>query len=119
MVSSFGCGWGSCYPAFLRALQQAAPYMARQPDLEVVLGGEGSWGEGADPGRRWAALLESGQRDGEELRAAWAALQLEARECAEYLGTATHGGTGGKRVKKKHYNWFYLHLFSLELQGLY
>ena len=60
--------------------------MARQPELEFVLGGEDSWGEEANPGMRWAALLDSGQRDGEELRAAWAALQLEARECAEYLG---------------------------------
>ena len=75
----------SCYPAFLGALQQAAPYMGRQPELEVVLGGENSWGEEADPGMRWAALLDLGQRDGEELRAAWAALQLEARECADYL----------------------------------
>ena len=97
----------SCYPAYLGALQQAAPYMARQPELEVVFGGEGSWGEGADPGMRWAALLESGERDGEELRAAWAALQLEARECAEYLGEEVEGvlavdvvgaGSGGERT---------------------
>ena len=56
---------------------------------------------------RWAALLESGERDGEELRAAWAALQLEARECAEYLGEEGEGvlavdvvgaGSGGERT---------------------
>ena len=33
---------------------------------------------------RWAALLDSDQRDGKELRAAWAALHQEARECEEY-----------------------------------
>ena len=40
---------------------------------------------------KWAALLDSGQRDGGELRAGWAALQLEAWECAEYLGEEVEG----------------------------
>ena len=81
----------SCYPAYLGALQQAAPYMARQPGMEVVLGGQMSWGEEADPGTRWSALLDSGQLDGEELRSAWVALQLEARESADYLGEEVEG----------------------------
>jgi hypothetical protein len=60
----------SCYPAYLGSLQQVAPYMARQHGLEVAMGGEVFWGEEADPGTRWAALLDSSQLDGKELRSA-------------------------------------------------
>ena len=52
-----------CHAAYLGALQVAAPYMAKVPALQEVMGGEGAWGEDSDPGTRWATLLASGHQD--------------------------------------------------------
>ena len=56
-----------CNPAFLGALEQAAPFLAQQPVTTEVYGGDDSWGEAADPGSRWLTLLSSGHKDGVEL----------------------------------------------------
>ena len=80
-----------CHAAYLGALEVAAPYMAGVPGLEEVMGGREAWGEDSDPGTRWATLLASGHQDGQELRAAWAHLQRQAREAATYLGEEVEG----------------------------
>jgi hypothetical protein len=81
----------NCFPAYVGALEQAAAFMAEVPALQEALGGEGAWGEDADPATRWEPLLNSGLRDGEELRAAVASLQQEAREAATFLGEEVEG----------------------------
>ena len=81
----------SCYPAFVGALEQAAPYLAKLPGLDEIFGGEGAWGENADTMTRWAPLLASGQRDGAELWSAWEAMQQEAQQSAAFVGDPLEG----------------------------
>ena len=80
-----------CQAAYLGALEQAAPYMAKQLVLEDVLGGEAAWGEGADLGSRWSPLLASGHKDGASMRQSWLNLKQEATEAALYLGEELSG----------------------------
>ena len=87
-------GWGfrslkdTCVPAYLGTLETSIPRMKEiSPIMTNTWGGEASWGSGADPGERWKATLESGCREGDEMRRAWEILTAEAREAAEWLGT--------------------------------
>ena len=89
-------GWGlrslreTCGPAYLGALETAIPFMAARDRLctlkEADWGGEGCWGEAADPSSRWRVLLQSDCLEGRELRRWFEGLQREAIEGAEYLG---------------------------------
>ena len=94
-VQLHGAGFRSqedrCFPAFIGALEQAAPFMAAQHVLEEVFGGEEAWGEDSDAGTRWATLLSTTHRDGRELKLAWAALQREAMDSALFLGEQLEG----------------------------
>ena len=77
----------TCGPAFLGALETAIPYMSEiAPIMEGVWGGVECWGEGADTGTRWRVLLQSGCREGLELRRVWSELCAEAVEAADWLG---------------------------------
>ena len=77
--------------AYIQALEQAAPYMAKLPILDQILGGEEAWSEDADSASRWSSLLNSGHKDGQELSTAWSYLKQEARESALYLGEEVDG----------------------------
>ena len=86
-------GWGlrkmeeTSGPTFLGALETAIPYMRDiAPIMEGVWGGAECWGEGADTGTRWRVLLQSGCREGLELRRVWSDLCLEAVEASDLLG---------------------------------
>lgn len=81
----------TCYPAYIGALQQAAPFMAELPALEDIMGGEQCWGEESNCEEPWSPLLTSGLQDSIELRAAWHSLQTEAQEAALYLGEEVEG----------------------------
>ena len=65
--------------------------MAKLPGLAQALGGGETWCGDADPSTRFAALLASGLREGRELQAAWARMQLEAQEAALWLGEVVEG----------------------------
>ena len=89
-------GWGfrsleeSCSPAYIGTLETAIPYMAGLgkicPQLEDVWGGEDCWGEAASNDDRWRKVLDSGCREGRELRRSWLTMMTEAEQCATYLG---------------------------------
>ena len=77
----------TCGPAFLGALETAIPYMSDiAPLMEGVWGGAECWGDGADTGTRWRVLLQSGCREGLELRRVWSHLCAEAVEASDLLG---------------------------------
>ena len=88
-------GWGlrsleaNCGPAYLGTLETAIPYMAGLskvcPQMEQVWGGEDCWGEGADEKNRWRKVLESGCREGREMRRAWVKISTEAQSCMNFL----------------------------------
>ena len=80
-----------CFPAYLQALEQAAPFMAKFPVLEEVVGGVSAWEDKALAASHWSGLLSSGHQDGAELREAWAFLQQEAQDAAAYLGETVEG----------------------------
>ena len=76
--------------AYIGALEQSLPYFGGvqgvcQP-LAHLFGGEE---EGVE--NRWRPLIVSGCRTGVELAKAWERLQVEARECCEYLGKEVEG----------------------------
>ena len=75
----------TCEPAWLGALDKAAPYLAGVPALADIMGGDDSWGADADSGLRWSTLLASGHLYGREMQASWAILQREADEAAVFL----------------------------------
>ena len=89
-------GWGfrslqdTCGPAYIGTLETAIPFMAGLgkicPQLEEVWGGEDCWGEHAPVEDRWRRVLESGCREGLELRRVWERISAEARQCANFLG---------------------------------
>ena len=95
------CGMGlrsqedACQPGFAGALLQAAPFMAKIPCLEQVMGGEHHWGEDADPAGRLAPLLASGSRAGRELSSAWHQMKQEAEEAGRFLGEEVEGPLAG------------------------
>ena len=89
-------GWGLrsledlCGPAYIGTLETALPFMAGRgiqlcPQLAEVWGGPECWGEEEDEKRRWRRVLESGSREGEELRREWGRIRLEAIQCSRYL----------------------------------
>ena len=89
-------GWGLrsledlCGPAYIGTLETALPFMAGRgiqlcPQLAEVWGGPECWGDEEDEKRRWRRVLESGCREGVELRQEWGWLRLEAMQCSGYL----------------------------------
>ena len=72
--------------AFLGALEMSLPFLTGQEGqcklLEPILGDIRE----VDERRRWRTLIASGCRTARELQECWGGLQLEARECAAYLG---------------------------------
>ena len=88
-------GWGirsleeTCGPAYLGALESAAPFMAAGDQICSQLadswGGEECWGEGAPILQRWRVLLHSSCREGEELRRTWTKLVRQASEAVNWL----------------------------------
>ena len=73
--------------AFIGALEQAIPAFTKIcPQLSNVFGGEDFFGPEADPEVRWRAMLESGCREGTELKSVWSLLQQEAHQAADWLG---------------------------------
>ena len=92
-------GWGlrsledQCGPAYLGCLETALPYMAGLgqicPELAECWGGPECWGKAASHEDRWRVVLASGCREGQELKAVWDYLQLQARVGAAWLGEET------------------------------
>jgi hypothetical protein len=77
----------TCGPAFLGALETAIPYMSEiGPIMEAVWGGVECWGDRVDTGTRWRVVLQSGCREGREIRKVWTELCAEAVEVAAWLG---------------------------------
>ena len=77
----------TCGPAFLGALETAIPYMSEiGPIMEAVWGGVECWGDRVDTGTRWRVVLQSGCREGREIRKVWTELCTEAVEVAAWLG---------------------------------
>ena len=78
--------------AWVGALEQALPFFSGEkgvcPPLAELSGST------EDDLHRWRPLLESGLRTGEELRQAWATLQLRAQQMIDYLGGKRGGGGG-------------------------
>ena len=73
--------------AFIGGVEQALPNFASHDGVcrlvaDVVGEGQGH----IEVGRRWEPLLQSGCRTGIEFSQAWTTLQLEATQCANYLG---------------------------------
>ena len=81
----------TCEPAWVGALDKAAPYLAQVPALADIMGGGDAWGADADVDLRWATLLASGHVYGRELHASWAILQREAEEAAAFLEEQVEG----------------------------
>ena len=54
--------------------------------MEGAWGGRECWGGVADSDTRWRVVLQSGCREGRELREVWSKLKREAVESADWLG---------------------------------
>ena len=54
------------------------------------MGGQDCFGEDAPPDLRWRVMLESGSREGEELRRVWSRLRQEEVEAAAWLEEEVH-----------------------------
>ena len=107
--------------AFIGAMEQAIPLFHGEngicPQLSQVVGGIESFGDDADPSHRWSILLESGCREGVELRTVWSALQEEELQAAGWIdkdrqenlsqdvagvgGNSTDGSTRGKITEER------------------
>ena len=85
----------NCYPAFVGALLQAAPFMAK-PALQEIMGGEENWQDDGDPAHQLAPFLASGNRQAVELRGSWQRMSQEAEEAARYLGEVVEGPLAGE-----------------------
>ena len=133
-------GFGLCShrdtigPAFIGALEQAVPFFCGEngicPQLADSLGGEECFGEDAAGDRRWRVMLESGSREGEELRRVWQALKAEEQQAAVWLGrdaqeslsvqvesvggNSCDGSTRGKISEERDKAWANLIVKSLE-----
>ena len=55
------------------------------PQLEEVWVGENCWGEGADEKDGWRSVLNSGFREGREMRRVWLKMRMDAESCTNYL----------------------------------
>ena len=77
-------------PAFIGALEQSIPFFCGEkgicPQLADQVGGEECFGEDATGEDRWRVMLNSGSREGEELRRVWELLKLEEEQAAAWLG---------------------------------
>ena len=62
------------------------------------MGGEDCFGEDAPADRRWRVLLQSGSREGEELRRVWHRLKEEEEQASAWLDEEVQlqGETGGR-----------------------
>ena len=85
------------------------------------MGGEECFGEDAPAVSRWRVMLESGCREGDELRRVWSALQEEEQQAATWLekevqvnlseevegvgNTSTDGSTRGKVTDERDTTW--------------
>ena len=107
--------------AFIGAMEQAIPLFCGEngicPQLTEVVGGSESFGDDADSNLRWSTLLESGCREGVELKTVWSALQEEESQAAGWLdkdrqenltqdvagigGHSTDGSTRGKITEER------------------
>ena len=112
-------------PAFIGALEQSIPFFCGEngicPQLAELLGGEECFGEEANGEQRWRVMLESGSREGEELRKVWDLLKLEEEQAAGWLGeevqenlssqvesvggTSCDGSTRGKVSEERDKTW--------------
>ena len=85
----------SCGPAYLGPLEAAIPYMAAKgkvcPQLAEMWGGEECWGQDGQTEDRWRGILNSGCRDGNEIKRIWTKIQLEAQASADWLGEDVPG----------------------------
>ena len=100
------------------------------PQLADSLGGEECFGEEAADNQRWRVMLESGSREGEELRRVWQALKVEEQQAAVWLGrdaqeslsvqvesvggNSCDGSTRGKISEERDKAWANLIVKSLE-----
>ena len=75
--------------AYLGALEQAIPSYSGEDgicnQLDEVMGGQGCFGDDAPSDMRWKIMLESGSREGEELRRVWSKLRQEELQAAAWL----------------------------------
>ena len=121
-------------PAFIGALEQSVPFFCGEngicPQLADSLGGEECFGEEAAGDQRWRVMLESGSREGEELRRVWQALKVEEQQAAVWLGrdaqeslsvqvesvggNSCDGSTRGKISEERDKAWANLIVKSLE-----
>ena len=112
-------------PAFIGALEQSVPSFCGEngicPQLADQLGGEECFGEEADGEQRWRVMLNSGSREGEELRRVWDLLKPEEEQAAVWLGeevqenlaaqvesvggTSCDGSTRGKVSEERDKTW--------------
>ena len=91
-VKMGGLGIRSCEEtspaAFIGGLEQALPHLTGDQGVCKVL--TRIIGD-CDGMLRWQQLLQSGCRTGQELARSWAEMQLEAQQCAGFLGQETRG----------------------------
>ena len=77
--------------AFLGGVEMALPFFVGEqglcPLLEPLVGDV----RAADPVTRWRTLTSSDSRTGREFKASYNLLQVEARDCARYLGEELEG----------------------------
>ena len=83
--------------AFIGAVEQSVPTLGLSttglcPQLSTIYGGDECFSKRAPKDTRWRVLMEAGSRLGVEFRQAWEEMQLEGRQCAEWLGKELDGG---------------------------
>ena len=70
-------------------MEQAIPSYSGEDgicnQLDEVMGGQGCFGDDAPSDMRWKIMLESGSREGEELRRVWSKLRQEELQAAAWL----------------------------------
>ena len=76
--------------AYLGGLEQTIPFFVGEkgvcPALAHLVGDDE-----AGEGERWKKLVDSGCRTGREVARGWDKLQVEARQCSEFLGDELEG----------------------------
>ena len=76
-------------PAFLGAMEQSIPFFHGERgiclQLSGVVGGEESFGADAPDSTRWRVMLDSGCREGEELKNVWSHLKEQEQQAATWL----------------------------------
>ena len=79
----------TCQAAYIGGLEQSLPHFTGPDGVCQVL--TPIIGDNWQSDTRWAPLLASACRTGEELQAAWESLKLESNQCAAYLGDEPSG----------------------------